>query len=174
MTIGERIRYFRKDVLKMTQEEFAKKINVSRANIASIEKERISVTDRVVSDICNAFSLSETWLRTGEGEMYQETETTLFAAFAKRYGLTEEEQAVARYLLELSGEERQAVLQHVLGIADTIRAVKFGRPAALPDESRPPDHRMSTEEKRAIINAELDAEAKGKTSLASIRTSGTG
>lgn len=120
MTIGERIRYFRKDVKKLTQEEFSKRINVGRANVASIEKNRVAVTDRVVCDICNAFSLSENWLRTGQGEMYEETETTLFAAFAKQYDLSEAEQKAARYLLQLSSQERQQILHHVVGLAEAI------------------------------------------------------
>jgi len=177
MTIGERIRYFRKDVQKMTQGDFAKKINISQSNIANVEKGRISVTDRVLSDICNTFSLSEEWLRTGEGSMYQETDTTLFAAFAKRYALTEEEQAVARYLLALSSEERQAVLHHVLALSDTVRALKFDRNGnAAPVEDRPPDHRMTMEERHALIMAEMEAEKeaakKAETSAPSMRSNG--
>jgi len=120
MTIGERIRYFRKEVQNLTQEEFSKRINVGRANVASIEKNRIAVTDRVISDICNAFSLSEHWLRTGEGEMYEETETTLFSAFAKQYDLSEAEQKAAKYLLQLSSDERQQILRHIIGLSEAI------------------------------------------------------
>ena len=120
MTIGERIRYFRKEVQNLTQEEFSRRINVGRANVASIEKNRIAVTDRVISDICNAFSLSEHWLRTGEGEMYEETETTLFSAFAKQYDLSEAEQKAAKYLLQLSSEERQQILRHIVGLSEAI------------------------------------------------------
>ena len=120
MTIGERIRYFRKEIQELTQEEFSKRINIGRANVASIEKNRIAVTDRVISDICNAFSLSEQWLRTGEGEMYEETETTLFNSFAKQYDLSEAEQRAARYLLNLTSEERQQILHHIVGLAEAI------------------------------------------------------
>lgn len=124
MTIGERIRYFRKDVKKLTQEEFSKRINVGRANVASIEKNRVAVTDRVVCDICNAFSLSENWLRTGQGEMYAETETTLFSAFAKQYDLSKAEQKAARYLLQLSSAERQQILKCVSGLATAIASAE--------------------------------------------------
>ncbi|WP_297569046.1 helix-turn-helix domain-containing protein [uncultured Anaerovibrio sp.] len=120
MTIGERIRYFRKEIQELTQEEFSKRINIGRANVASIEKNRIAVTDRVISDICNAFSLSEQWLRTGEGEMYEETETTLFNSFAKQYDLSEAEQRAARYLLNLTSEERQQILHHIVRLAEAI------------------------------------------------------
>lgn len=134
MTIGERIRYFRKDVKKLTQEEFSKRINVGRANVASIEKNRVAVTDRVVCDICNAFSLSENWLRTGQGEMYAETETTLFSAFAKQYDLSKAEQKAARYLLQLSSAERQQILKCVSGLAAAIASAENETATAIDKE----------------------------------------
>jgi len=120
MEVFERIHFFRKYVIKMTQSDFAKKINISRSNIASIETGRVIATPRVISDICNAFSLSEHWLRTGEGEMYEETETTLFSAFAKQYDLSEAEQKAAKYLLQLSSDERQQILRHIIGLSEAI------------------------------------------------------
>lgn len=66
--IGERIKLVRK-AHKMTQQDFATRINISRSNIASIEVGRINVTDRVLFDICNNFDVDELWLRTGQGSM---------------------------------------------------------------------------------------------------------
>lgn len=175
METWERIRHFRKSILKMSQEEFAGKVNISRSNLGNIETGRVTLTERVISDICNTFSLSEEWLRTGEGSMYQETDTTLFAAFAKRYALTEEEQAVARYLLALSSEERQAVLHHVLALSDTVRALKFDRTdagGAASVADRPPDHRMTIEERHALIQEEMEKEKEAATSDPSMRSNG--
>ena len=120
MTSGERIRYFRKEISHMTQVEFAEKLNISRANVANIEKGRISLTERMLSAICNAFSLSEEWILTGKGEMHQETETTLFNAFAKQYNLTPAEQRVARYLLQLTSEDRKQLIKHIIGLAKAV------------------------------------------------------
>ena len=99
MTTGERIRHFRKQILKMTQEDFARKINISRSNLGNIEVGTIGLTDRVATDICNAFSVSEVWLRSGEGEICRESESTLFSAFVRQYDLSEKERQAARYLL---------------------------------------------------------------------------
>ena len=124
--------------------------------MASIEKNRVAVTDRVVCDICNAFSLSENWLRTGQGEMYEETETTLFAAFAKQYDLSEAEQKAARYLLQLSSQERQQILHHVVGLAEAITS---------------DDQPSSIDSELEAYRQELEAAAKGGTSSASDTTS---
>lgn len=69
--ISERIKYLRKNVLKMTQEEFAARINISRSNLGNIEVGRIVATDRVISDIADAFGVSESWLRDGTGDTFE-------------------------------------------------------------------------------------------------------
>lgn len=67
MEIGERIRYLRKNILHLTQDEFAPRIRISRSNVGNIETGRIGTTDRVIEDICNEFGVSEEWLKTGSG-----------------------------------------------------------------------------------------------------------
>lgn len=70
MTVNERIKYLRKEILHKTQEEFSPQIKISRSNLGAIEIGRIAVTDRVISDICDKFNINEKWLRTGTGEMF--------------------------------------------------------------------------------------------------------
>lgn len=70
MSISERIKHLRKTTLKKTQEEFSESIKISRSNLGNIESGRINATDRVISDICDVYGVSENWLRTGEGEMF--------------------------------------------------------------------------------------------------------
>lgn len=66
VNIGERIKYLRKDILHIkSQEVFAKQINISRSNLGNIETSRVSVTDRVISDICSTYNVNESWLRNG-------------------------------------------------------------------------------------------------------------
>lgn len=72
MELFDRIKYLRKEVLHKTQEEFSSAINISRSNLGSIEIGRINVTSRVISDICSEYGINENWLRTGEGEMFEE------------------------------------------------------------------------------------------------------
>ena len=67
--MGERIRELRKS-LKMTQQEFADRLNIQRGSIASYETGRISPSNATISLICKELNVSEDWLRNGEGDMY--------------------------------------------------------------------------------------------------------
>ena len=67
-TINERIA----EVVKssgMTKTAFAEKINVSQPHVSRMVSGESVPSDRTISDICRVFGVSETWLRTGEGEM---------------------------------------------------------------------------------------------------------
>ena len=51
--------------------DFARRINVTPAYISKLGKEPNSTpSDRTIADICREFNVNETWLRTGEGEMF--------------------------------------------------------------------------------------------------------
>lgn len=79
--MNERIVKIRK-AKGMTQAEFAAKLGVSRSNIASYETRTNTMSDAVVGLVCKTFNVNETWLRTGEGEMFKpvdrESELAMF------------------------------------------------------------------------------------------------
>ena len=58
-----------RNMLGLTQQQFADRLGVSRNNIATYET-RGGVSDSVISLICREFDVSEKWLRAGEGEMF--------------------------------------------------------------------------------------------------------
>lgn len=70
MNISERVRFLRKEQLHLTQEALGEPLGLTRANIANIEAGRVAVTERVVLALCEKFNVNETWLRTGEGEIF--------------------------------------------------------------------------------------------------------
>lgn len=54
----------------MTLAEMGQRLNLTAATLSSIETGKSAVTDRTRSAIVREFGVSETWLRTGEGEMF--------------------------------------------------------------------------------------------------------
>ena len=51
---------------------FAERINVSQAFVSQLCSGASQPSDRTIADICREFSVNETWLRTGEGEMFRQ------------------------------------------------------------------------------------------------------
>ena len=68
--MNKRVKELRK-TLKMSQDEFGKTVGVTGAAISKIESGDRNVTDQLVFALCAAFHCDETWLRTGEGEMFR-------------------------------------------------------------------------------------------------------
>lgn len=68
MTLSERIKKVRK-ALDLTQREFGERIAMKQNSVAQVEMGR-GTSDQTIYAICREFNVSETWLRTGEGEMF--------------------------------------------------------------------------------------------------------
>ncbi len=71
MSINQRVKEVRQE-LNLSQAKFAKALSMSNGYIAGIELEHNKVNDRIVKLICFTFHVSEEWLRTGEGFMFEE------------------------------------------------------------------------------------------------------
>ena len=56
----------------MTQQEFADSIGIKRSTMATYESGRNEPIDAVISLICRQHGVNEKWLRSGEGEMFEE------------------------------------------------------------------------------------------------------
>ena len=69
MTDGERVRAARK-AQGLSMERFAARIGISAGAVSQIENGLVNVSGVVCKAICREFGISETWLRTGEGDMY--------------------------------------------------------------------------------------------------------
>ncbi len=112
MTINERIRHLRKDELDLTQSEFASKLGLKQAGVSAIERDSVAVTDRTIKAICMVFNVREEWLRTGEGEMYNQGELFSLDRFVAERGATELELAIVKAYFELDPAIRRTVLEH--------------------------------------------------------------
>lgn len=65
-----RLKQLRKYILKLSQEEFAKRLDISRANMSSIEIGRVALTERNIKTICEKFNVNEDWLRNGNEPIF--------------------------------------------------------------------------------------------------------
>lgn len=67
----ERIKELRKE-LGLTQTEFAERIGSAQNTITGYETGRRVPSSQVITLIARTFDVNETWLRTGEGAMFNE------------------------------------------------------------------------------------------------------
>ena len=102
----DRIKLIRQNA-GMTQQEFAKQIGVSRNTIATYETSVRIPIDAIVLSICREFNINETWLRTGEGNMYMEENPDFM--LSKWFGEILREESSAELCRYLCCREKQVL-----------------------------------------------------------------
>ena len=85
--MNERIKKIRK-LNGLTQVQFAERLSITQNYVTQIETNSKSPGDRLISDICREFHISEEWLRTGKGEMDAPTDDD-FAKVCLEIGATD-------------------------------------------------------------------------------------
>lgn len=113
--INERLKYLRKNILKISQEEFAEKLNVTRSNIGNIETGRIALTERNIITICNEFNINEQWLKNGIGNIFKDNSQSLENQL-KNMGFDEFGSNIAKSYLSLNDYEKKAVQKFISSI----------------------------------------------------------
>ena len=102
-----RIKEIRKS-LKLTQQEFAEKINLSRSAYGNIELGLTNLTDRNIDLIFKIYNVNENWLRTGEGKMFSElTSDEEFAYLVGVFSANNDEykKRIIKSMLEIKDKE---------------------------------------------------------------------
>lgn len=172
MEIFERVKYFRKNILHLSQKEFAKKLNISGSNLSNIEIGRINLTDRVINEICDVYNINKEWLCTGKGEIKKtlSRDEEILTFFNK---IKDNDNVFAkRFLLALSKLDIKdwEVLDKLINSYSEASKLKTDLDI-IPKRTKP-DHKLTPAEKRRIVNVEIDQEEKATTSSASTGTNG--
>ena len=104
-------------IFKLSQEDFGKRIGLSKASVSAIEKGNRDVTDRTIRLICIEFNIDENWLRTGEGDMFVALPTEELDMLAERYNLSSSAKKIVQLFVELEENEMDAVMRFIDKIA---------------------------------------------------------
>lgn len=123
MTIGERIKVLRKEK-NLSMEDFGSVIGMGKSAVSRIENGVNGTTDQTIRSICREFGVNGHWLRTGEGEMFEQTRETVLDRLAAEYSLDKEQVSVIENFLDLSPQERTLFLTQMRKV--------FGGPAVQP------------------------------------------
>ena len=109
--LSERIRQLRES-LGLSQTAFGSQLGVSRDVVNNLERGRVEIKEHIIKLICSEYHVSEDWLRTGEGPIYNEHEAFSLDQFAREHGATQLELEIIKVYFELDPALRRAVLDH--------------------------------------------------------------
>lgn len=119
-----RIKQVRK-ALNLNQAEFGERIGVKQSTVTAYECGNRTPLDAVIAMICKTFNVNETWLRTGEGEM--------FAPVDPENQLME---WAVRVLADSSDSFRARFVRMMMGLTDKEWAVLEEKARQLLDEEK--------------------------------------
>lgn len=138
----ERIREVREH-FGLSMEKFGARIGIGKTSISLLESGKNNPSVQTVALICREFGVNEHWLRTGEGEMFEQTRETVLDRLAAEYSLDKEQVSVIENFLDLSPQERTAFLAYMRKV--------FG-PAAAQQPPRRVD--VSDDVAAAVVNVQ--------------------
>jgi len=118
--MNERIKDIRK-VLRLTQTAFAERIAVRQQTIAMIEARKSNPSDQLINSICREFRVNETWLRTGDGDMFVPSPSSVVDRLAETYRLCPEAVAMVEKFVELEPTAQKTVFAYMCAVVDEIR-----------------------------------------------------
>lgn len=96
----------------LSMEKFGSRIGIGKASISLLESGKNNPSVQTVSLICREFGVSEHWLRTGEGEMFEQTRETVLDKLCAEYDLGAEHRAIVEGFLDLTPQDRDVVLKY--------------------------------------------------------------
>lgn len=150
MTINERVKMARK-ALNLTQIEFGDKVGISQGHLTSIESGKRTVTDKSVIAICATFGINEEWLRTGTGEMFIASDSTIVSQLSSEYGLDAFETVILKGFLKLKPEQREFLKDRIKDMLSDI----------LDDEAAYKEFRAAYDKKHALPFAARGGDTSG-------------
>jgi transcriptional regulator with XRE-family HTH domain len=142
--MNERLKELRK-ALSMTQEEFSVKIGISRGSLANYEVGRNIPIDGIIRSICREFNVYEEWLRTGNGEMFEEHDDANIRAVVKEYKLGAIGETILKAYSKMPPQKREAANDFMYHFARAvldgkIEQTKYGVFNEVLNFARVPEH----------------------------------
>lgn len=116
MSINERFKYLRKEILHKTQLEFAKVLDMSHAGISKIENGNTTLTEKNIKIICKEFNVNYAWLINGDGDIFNTFEKSLIDRLVDEYDLSDVHKKIIEYVLELSDDQINEFTMKFFGI----------------------------------------------------------
>lgn len=114
--MNTRIKELRK-TLGLSGEKFGAKLGVTRTAISLLESGKNNLSEQMISSICLAYNVNEDWLRTGEGDMFNQPKDDFLTTLQKQYSLSDFQLNIVETYLELSEDDKLSVDKFIASCA---------------------------------------------------------
>lgn len=148
----DRLKAIRKHT-KKTQEEFSSMFGVSRSAYSKYESGIVTPDDPFIQLVCSRLDISESWLRTGNGDMLTQTDDQIIAQLVEKYSMNDDQRRVMQIFLSMPDKKRQLVAEAFFALhnaANQIPDLGVGTPTTASSK----DHELKA------YSQELDAQEK--------------
>ncbi len=120
MSIGERLKHVRVEILKISLETFSVRLGMkSRSSMSRYERSGFKFSDRIIKQLCTEFLINEDWLRTGEGEIFQSYVDDL-KDICKKYNIDDTSEKLIRHFISLEQNERESVTNFLVTLGRAL------------------------------------------------------
>lgn len=117
----------------LSMEKFGSRIGIGKASISLLESGKNNPSVQTITLICREFGVNEQWLRTGEGEMFEQARASVLDRLSTEYDLSREQRSVIEAFLDLDPQERDVILKYVHNVFDRS-AESAAQSTAIPDK----------------------------------------
>lgn len=157
--INKRVKELRK-YLNLSQSAFAKKLGVATSSVGNWDVNIRPVKPIHITAICNVFNVNEEWLLHGTGEMLKKDidNNPALTQIVKEYSLSTTQTKFMKAFLSLTNEQKDTIIEAMQIMVNAT----FEKEQSIQQNTYNScnDENLSTSEKRALINRELDDEEK--------------
>lgn len=116
MTVGERIKELRKNLLGISMETFGKKIGVAKNTVSQWETGTNGISESMIRSICREYNVDYFWLTEGRGNPFMEFPTVLIDQLAFEYDLDDYDKSIITEFVKLTKEERAIIVKYMKNV----------------------------------------------------------
>lgn len=116
MTVGDRIKELRKNLLGISMETFGKKIGVAKNTVSQWETGTNGISESMIRSICREYNVDYFWLTEGKGNPFMEFPTVLIDQLAFEYDLDDYDKSIITEFVKLTKEERAIIVKYMKNV----------------------------------------------------------
>ena len=104
--------------LHLSQENLGTALGITRSGVSSIESGSRKLSEKHIKLLLAAYpNINENWLRTGEGDMFQDNDKSILGELTTKFHLDNLDIKILESYLKLPSEQRAVIKHFIAGIA---------------------------------------------------------